>query len=94
MIAYQLLSVLKKRNVKTGEITETTVHIDDLNGKDCYIVDDICDGGRTFIEIAKVLRRKNSGKIILMVSHGFFTKGKSVILKHIDSIFTQSGRQA
>jgi len=80
----------KNRNVKTGEITGTTVHIDDLNGKDCYIVDDICDGGRTFIEIAKVLKKKNAGKIILMVTHGFFTKGTKVFDGFIDEIYCET----
>lgn len=37
------------------------------------IVDDICDGGRTFQEIAKKLRVNTSGEISLFVSHGIFT---------------------
>lgn len=78
----------KKRNVATGEITGVVVHADDLNGKDCYIVDDICDGGRTFIEIAKVLKTKNCGKLTLMVSHGFFTKGKKELEEYFDNIVT------
>jgi len=81
----------KKRDVLTGEITDTLVHVDDLEGKDCYIVDDICDGGRTFIEIAKVLKKKNAGKIILMVTHGFFTKGMKVFDGLIDEFYTRKG---
>jgi ribose-phosphate pyrophosphokinase len=33
------------------------------------IIDDICAGGRTFIELAKKLKAKNCGKIFLIVSH-------------------------
>lgn len=82
----------KKRNLKTGEITETKVYHDDFKGKDCVIVDDICDGGRTFIEIAKVLKAKNARKVVLMVTHGFFTKGMEVFDGLIDEIYTKEGR--
>lgn len=82
----------KNRNVKTGEITGVTVHAESLGSKDCYIVDDICDGGRTFIEIAKELKKKEAGRIILMVTHGFFTKGLEVFDGLIDEIYTMNGR--
>lgn len=82
----------KKRDVETGEITGVIVHAEDLDGKDCYIVDDICDGGRTFTEIAKVLRSKNCGKIALCVTHGFFTKGLEVFDGLIDEIYTLKGK--
>jgi ribose-phosphate pyrophosphokinase len=82
----------KMRDVKTGTISGVQVHSNDLFKKDCYIVDDICDGGRTFIEIAKVLKEKNCGKIILMVTHGFFTKGLEVFDGLIDEIYTMRGK--
>lgn len=82
----------KVRNALTGEITGVTVHSDNLLGLDCYIVDDICDGGRTFTEIARVLKTKNCGKIVLMVTHGFFTKGMGVFDGLIDEIYTRNGR--
>ncbi len=88
-----VIECTKERNVKTGEITRTVVHHHlSLEGKDCVIVDDICDGGRTFIEIAKVLRKKEAGKITLMVSHGKFTKGLDVFKGLIDEIYTHNGR--
>ena len=59
----------KTRNTTTGEITGTEVYCSDLNGQTCVIVDDICSGGRTFMELAKKLKAKNSGEIILIVSH-------------------------
>lgn len=82
----------KIRNATTGEITGVQVAADNLLGLDCYIVDDICDGGRTFIEIARVLKTKNCGKIILMVTHGFFTKGLKVFDGLIDEIYTREGK--
>lgn len=82
----------KIRSVITGEITGVKVNCDDLHGNDCVIVDDICDGGKTFIEIAKVLKDKNAGKVILMVTHGFFTKGLGVFDGLIDEVYTREGK--
>lgn len=71
----------KHRDLKTTEIIETKVN-DDVSGRDCVIVDDICDGGRTFTELAKVLKEKGANKIFLIVTHGIFSKG----LKPFDGI--------
>ncbi len=78
----------KKRELSNGNILETLVFADDLTDQDCVIVDDICDGGRTFIELAKVLRDKGARNIILMVTHGIFSKGYDVVLEHVDQIVT------
>lgn len=82
----------KHRDVTNGKISGVVVYADDLQGKDCYIVDDICDGGRTFIEIAKVLKTKNPGRIALLVTHGLFTKGLEVFDGLIDDIYTSKGK--
>lgn len=82
----------KVRDVRTGAITETKVHFDDFKGSEAIMVDDICDGGKTFIEIAKVLKTKNVGKITLMCTHGFFTKGTQVFEGLIDEIYTRNGK--
>lgn len=78
----------KIRNVADGSITGTYVDVTDLCGKDCYIIDDICDGGRTFIELAKVLNQKNSGEIFLYISHGIFSYGVDSLKEHISKIHT------
>jgi ribose-phosphate pyrophosphokinase len=49
-------------------------------------VDDICDGGGTFIGLAALLKSHNAGHIVLIVSHGIFSKGFD--LAHIDAIYT------
>lgn len=77
----------KLRDIVTGNIIETIVYKDDLNGKDCLIVDDICDGGRTFIQLATALKQKNCGKIYLIVTHGIFSYGFDVLSDNIDGIF-------
>lgn len=84
----KIITCDKIRNLKTGQIVKTEVYCDDLKGTDCFIVDDICDGGRTFIEIAKILKTKNCGKIHLFVSHGIFSQGSKVFEGLIDHIAT------
>lgn len=83
----------KKRDVLTGKITGTQVHIPhDMEPrilKDLLIVDDICDGGRTFVELAKELIScgVNADHIELYVTHGIFSKGLEVFDDLIDRIY-------
>ena len=77
----------KHRNVTNGVIDGIICDTDDFEGKDLFIVDDICDGGGTFVLLADELRKRNCGKINLIVSHGIFSKGINV-LDNIDHIYT------
>ncbi|MCD0464613.1 ribose-phosphate diphosphokinase [Flavobacterium sp. ENC] len=77
----------KSRDVKTGKLSGFKVYEDDLQGIDCLIVDDICDGGGTFVGLAEELKNKNAGKLYLAVSHGIFNKGFEV-LDCFEKIFT------
>ena len=85
-----VVCAMKKRDTKTGEITKTEVHSPHIGSKDFLIVDDICDGGRTFLELAKVLRPLTDGKIYLYVTHGIFSKGIEVFEGVIDGIFVSN----
>lgn len=78
----------KKRNPVTGKIVGTQVNATDLSGLTALITDDICDGGATFIGIAKELRRLNCSKIILYVTHGIFSKGVENFDGLIDQLYT------
>lgn len=80
----------KHRDVKTGKITSTTVPVNPQHAnKKFVIIDDICDGGRTFIEIAKVIRQHFAdAKIYLIVSHGIFSAGMKPLNAEFDGIFT------
>lgn len=79
----------KERNDK-GEIIKTNIYSPvDINKKECIIVDDICDGGKTFIELAKVLKEKGASKVYLYVTHGIFSKGFLPLIDGgIDHIYT------
>ncbi|RSC95923.1 ribose-phosphate diphosphokinase [Tenacibaculum singaporense] len=85
---YDVVECSKSRNVKTGQLTGFKAYTDDLQGKDCLIVDDICDGGGTFLGLAKELKAKNAGNLYLAVSHGIFSKGFDELQKHFTKIFT------
>lgn len=83
----QMVRADKTRSVATGEITGTVVYSEHVGKQDFLIVDDICDGGRTFIELAKVLRPKTDGKIYLYATHGIFSKGVEVFEGLLDGVF-------
>jgi ribose-phosphate pyrophosphokinase len=76
----------KLRDTKTGRITATTFH-GDVERRKVLIVDDICDGGRTFIELAKVLQDKGSKEIYLYVTHGIFSKGLEPLKLYFKQIY-------
>jgi ribose-phosphate pyrophosphokinase len=85
----------KHRDIKTGKITHTDVPgLDNEPGEKKYvIIDDICDGGRTFIEIAKVILEKRpksvfGTKIYLIVTHGIFSAGFLDLSKYFDRIYS------
>ena len=78
----------KKRNVITGQLSGFEVPIDDLENKPCLIVDDICDGGGTFMGIGEALKKRNAGDLFLAVSHGIFSKGIDNLSNIYSRIFT------
>ncbi len=78
----------KSRDVKTGQLTGFKVYSDNLQGHDCLVVDDICDGGGTFTGLAKELKSKNAGHLYLAVSHGIFSKGFHDLNKLFENIYT------
>lgn len=64
----------KIRELSTGKITHLELE-GDVTGKEIIIYDDLVDGGKTFIELAKLLKEKNVEKSHLVTVHGLFTKG-------------------
>lgn len=77
----------KSRDVKTGQLSRFTVYTDDLAGRNCVIVDDICDGGATFVGLAAALRAKGAERIYLVISHGIFSKGTAAVTPHFEKVF-------
>lgn len=90
-IGYERLIITGKKNreLSTGKITHTSIDMENLSWEPaCFIVDDICDGGRTFIELAKVLRQKGASEVYLIVTHGIFSAGFEELGQHLDGIYT------
>jgi len=76
----------KVRDTKTGAITGTSVR-GDVTGRQVLLIDDICDGGRTFIELAKVLKQEGATAVYLYVTHGIFSKGVEALTPYIDHLY-------
>lgn len=82
--------VCSKYRDTEGKLTRTHVPVnsDDFE-KNAVIIDDICDGGRTFINIAEQLKLNNwKGKIYLVVTHGIFSSGFGELAKYFDRIYS------
>ncbi len=69
----EIATGIKVRDLATGQIIKSDVNANDLKGKACIVIDDICDGGRTFIELATALKAKNAGYLYFIASHGIFS---------------------
>ena len=82
----------KIRDVATGHIVSTEIDGAKLSEfSQAIIVDDICDGGRTFIELAKVIRASGfKGNLVLCVTHGIFSKGVGVFAEDFDEVYTMN----
>lgn len=82
------VQALKRRNPRTGRLSGFEVIAEDLAGRSCVIVDDICDGGGTFLGLAERLRTiHNAGPLTLIVTHGLFTKGLDELTAAFDRIY-------
>lgn len=78
----------KHRDLQTNEITGTSYSGPDVSGKRVIMVDDLVDGGRTFIELGKVLRNQGASEIILYATHGIFSYGADICDGIIDEIYS------
>jgi ribose-phosphate pyrophosphokinase len=92
-----IVTANKIRDLVSGQIISTEVPVTTQDaGKTFVIIDDICDGGRTFIEIAKAIRSitdlssssNQPTKIYLVVTHGIFSAGFKELNKYFDGIYS------
>jgi len=84
-----ILIASKHRDIKTGKILSTDVPLKPSHSnKDFIIIDDICDGGRTFIEISKVINQiYPDARCYLIVTHGIFSAGFGELTEWFDGIY-------
>lgn len=71
----------KIRDTVTGKVSHT---IHENPSGEVLVLDDICDGGATFLSLAGLLT--NANRVTLAVSHGIFSKGLVELLDHYDQI--------
>lgn len=81
-----LFKAEKSRDFETGKLTGFTCEELPEQGK-LLLVDDICDGGGTFIGLAKATGLPRE-RIDLWVTHGVFSKGFSDLTEYIGHIHT------
>lgn len=86
-LGYDVIRSDKVRDTKTGQISNIEVYAEDLTGLSVLICDDICDGGGTFVGLAKKLKEKGAERVVLYTSHGMYTKGIDILLENgVDSV--------
>lgn len=78
----------KHRDTATGHISRVSVNTNEVAGKRALIIDDICDGGATFLQLGGVLREAGVAGLGLFVTHGIFSKGTEELSKIFDEILT------
>jgi ribose-phosphate pyrophosphokinase len=82
----------KVRDPLTGTITGIELAKGTIEPRAYIILDDICDGGKTFIEVSKKLYEAGAKDVYLYVSHGIFSKGLEPLREAgIHRIFTRKG---
>ncbi len=76
----------KSRDVATGKITGFGMEPTNLApGSTVVVIDDICDGGGTFIGLADCLDEAGL-RADLFVSHGIFSQGAAALLARYESV--------
>ena len=91
----RIITASKVRDITTGEILRTEIPTLDQHADIKYvIIDDICDGGRTFIELAKAIKgSRPTAKIYLVVTHGIFSNGFYELSQYFEKIYTTNSVQ-
>lgn len=79
-----VMAAVKYRD-KEGKIS--MVFTQEVTGLDCFIVDDLCDGGRTFITLAKLLKERGAKSVRLYITHGIFSQGFYELHQYLDHIY-------
>lgn len=74
---------IKDRDLSNGKITLKVLEPEKCAGRHCVVIDDLCDGGGTFLGIASQIDPKS---LTLVVTHGIFSQGFSNLEKYFDEI--------
>jgi ribose-phosphate pyrophosphokinase len=90
--ALPVVTASKVRDAATGHLVTGEIAGEPVTGKRVLIIDDICDGGATFIGLAAKLREAGASDVCLFVSHGLFSRGvKALTDSGISRVFVPQG---
>ena len=68
------LAIIDKRRERAG-VSEVMNVIGDVRGRDCILVDDICDSGGTLCNAADALIAEGATSVSVYVTHGVLSGG-------------------
>lgn len=78
----------KKRDAATGKLLDFEVdEHGGVEGKDLLVIDDLCDGGGTFVGLAPKLRDLNPKSLSLLVTHAVQKKGIENVAAAYDKVY-------
>jgi ribose-phosphate pyrophosphokinase len=80
----------KERDLATGSLVIKVLNPEKCEGRNCVIIDDLCDAGGTFLGIASQIKPQH---LTLMVTHGLFSKGVNVLSESFQRIITTNSTQ-
>lgn len=92
ILGAEVVTASKRRNPEDGVLEISCDR--DLSHENVVIIDDICDGGGTFIGLMKAIKessRKPPKSATLIVTHGIFSKGLDELKKHFELIVYSNG---
>lgn len=78
---------IKHRDTSTGNLQLKVMGASQCEGRNCVIIDDLCDGGGTFNMIADQIK---PDYLTLVVTHGIFSKGFGDLSARFDQIITSN----
>lgn len=88
-----VIYVNKSRDLQTGKITGMSLLNENIVLKEAdelLVLDDICDGGYTFVELARLLLPYKPALLELATTHGIFSKGLKTLTDLYDKVYTSN----
>ncbi|MBE7648132.1 phosphoribosyltransferase family protein [Tenacibaculum finnmarkense] len=80
------VDLIPSNKVRVAGVPKITIQ-GAVKNKECLIVDDLADGGRTFNFLAKELKNQGATKVFLYVTHGQFNYGFDELKENINHIY-------
>lgn len=84
-----MITCSKSRTLDNSKVEVSVPNPEQIRGKNCLVIDDILDGGRTFIDLAAKLKQAGAARVVLIITHGIFSNGFD-LGSDIDKIYTMS----